>query len=101
AALTLTPFLVSNAVRAVVAQGEPPLVRVPTLQRLQKAHLAQLHADVAALAAKRQKVTLKTGYKDIRVIIHCHSFLSHDSRGKIEDMAASAKSVGVRVLFVS
>lgn len=91
------------AAAAVLAQtpGAPPLVRVPTLDRLKKVHLQQLHADVAALQAKRQTVSLKTGFKDIRVIIHCHSFLSHDSRGKIDDMAASAKSVNVRALFVS
>ena len=30
------------------------------------------------------------GYKDYRGVIHCHSFLSHDSPGRIEDILAAA-----------
>ena len=85
----------------MVQNSSPPVERIPTLTRLQKANLARLHADVAALAAHRQPVALQTGFKDWRCILHCHSYLSHDSRGKIEDIAAAAKEDGITAIFMS
>ncbi len=75
--------------------------RVPTLKRLETAYLKQAHEDVAALAAKRQAVSLKTGFQDLRCIIHAHSYLSHDSRGTIAEIAAAAKSAGVAAVLLT
>jgi hypothetical protein len=69
--------------------------------RLQRTHLEKAHADVAALKTQRQDVTLKTGYHDLRCIIHAHSYLSHDSRGKIEEIAAACKQDAIDAIFIS
>ena len=53
------------------------------------------------LVTLRHPVSLKTGYNDYRCIIHAHSYLSHDSRGTISEIAAAAKSVGVNAVFLS
>lgn len=41
------------------------------------------------------------GMQDIRCSLHVHSRLSHDSRGTPEEIAAAAKSAGVRAVFMT
>ena len=40
-------------------------------------------------------------YKDYRGVIHCHSFLSHDSRGQIADIAAAAQASGLDFVMMT
>src|SRR5207244_12141242 len=75
--------------------------RISTLKRLSADYLKQAHADVEAFARARQPVALKTGYNDYRCVIHAHSYLSHDSRGTIQEVAAAAKSAGVDAVFLT
>src|SRR5437016_6264696 len=75
--------------------------RVPTLQRLSLEYLKRAHDDVAALAKLRQPVKLKTGYNEYRCVIHAHSYLSHDSRGTIAEIAAAAKQARVDAVFLT
>jgi hypothetical protein len=75
--------------------------RIPTLQRLERSHLQRVREESQAYRQALQSVTLKTGFKDYRCVLHAHSYLSHDSRGTIEEIAAAAKQVGVQAIFIS
>lgn len=86
---------------AARAQDAPPPVRVPTLQRLDRAYLQRLHLQVGELALQRKPVALATGYRDLRCVLHAHSHLSHDSRGTIGEIAAAAKAAGVDAVFLT
>lgn len=74
---------------------------VSTLDRLKPEYLRRLHDEIEALKAKRVAVTLKTGFKDYRCVLHAHSYLSHDSRGTIAEIAAAAKTAHIDALFLS
>lgn len=70
--------------------------------RLQFDRLAAKHADVLKYAAALQgKPTALKGLQDLRAVIHTHSFLSHDSRGTLEQMTAAAKATGTQVVMLS
>ncbi|NOX54524.1 MAG: histidinol phosphatase [Planctomycetes bacterium] len=47
----------------------------------------------------RQPVRLKSSLKDYRCVIHVHSFLSHDSRGTVDEIVQAARAAGVRVVM--
>lgn len=42
-----------------------------------------------------------TALFDWKGILHCHSYLSHDSKGKVEDIAAACASVGIDFLVMT
>jgi|GEM_PF-2417879 len=44
---------------------------------------------------------LETEFVDVRGQIHVHSYLSHDSEGKLEDIARAAKAAGVRWVILT
>ena len=69
--------------------------------RLDPARLAAKHADVARYAAARKALPPPPGLQDIRAVIHCHGYLSHDSWGHIEDLVAAAKASGTRVVMMT
>lgn len=71
------------------------------LKRLQLSYLKQLHEAVVQLQAVRQAVSLDDGLEDFRAVLHCHSYLSHDSRGTKEQIIAAAKKAGVQVIMMS
>ena len=80
---------------------QTPPARVATLQRLEKPFLERVRADVAALAKRRTAPTALPLWHDWRCILHCHTSLSHDSRGTVAEIAAAAKQVGVDALFLA
>lgn len=69
--------------------------------RLQPGKLAALHQELAAFQKGVSPVPPTDGYKDIRAVIHSHSYLSHDSRGTLEDMVAGAKASGTEVVMLT
>ncbi len=71
------------------------------VDRLQPEKLHALHEAIETLKPQRQKVSLVSGYQDVRAIIHAHSGFSHDSRATIEEILAGAKEAGVRVVMFS
>jgi hypothetical protein len=91
----LAAFLGALAVGAAVAGADV------TLDRLRPENLKRTHESVLALAKARKNVSLETGFRDIRVLMHNHSNLSHDSRGAPEEIAAAAKAVGARVVMMT
>lgn len=82
-------------------QPPVPPARVATLQRLEKPFLERVHTDVAALAVRRTPREPLPGWQDWRCILHCHSSLSHDSRGVPAEIAAAALQVGVDAIFLA
>lgn len=75
--------------------------RIPTLQRLERSHLQRVREETVAYRKSLQPVKLKTGLNDYKCVLHAHSYLSHDSRGTIDEIAAAAKQVGVQAIFMS
>lgn len=74
-------------------------VRADALDRMTAEKLAAVRASVAEWAKKRQEVARPGPWKEYRANLHVHSAFSHDSRGKIEDIVASAKRAGTQVLM--
>jgi PHP domain len=86
AALALICFFISDA-------------RGDALERMKMERLRATHERVQALAKERVPVELKSGYDDVRSLLHVHSAFSHDSRGTMEEIIAAAKATGVRVIM--
>lgn len=85
-ALLLLMFLVRNA-------------QADALERMRLEKLQATHDRIEAFKKERREVTLKSGYDDVRTLLHVHSAFSHDSRGTIDEIVAAAKEAGVRVLM--
>jgi hypothetical protein len=75
--------------------------RQPTLQRLLPENLKKMHQEVAALDRQRVSLAPADSLLDLRCILHCHSDLSHDSRGTMDEIVAAAKRARVEALFVT
>jgi hypothetical protein len=69
------------------------------LARLEPDRLEAVHQAVARLRAERLSPKRSGPYQDYRANLHVHSFLSHDSRGTVEEIVAAARAVGTRVLM--
>lgn len=79
------------------------------LERLRMERLARVRADVEALQASLVApspphplaLSPSRPYRDFRVVIHSHSYLSHDSRGTPEEIVAGAKAAGVHAVLMT
>jgi hypothetical protein len=71
------------------------------IERLKTSRLQQVQRDVRQLRATAQPGANSAGLLDVRAAFHVHSRLSHDSVGSPDEIAAAAKKVGVRVLFMT
>lgn len=69
------------------------------LDRFSAERLAAMHEAVEALKSQRVEIPRTGPLREYRANLHVHSLLSHDSRGKIEDIVAAAKSVGTQILM--
>lgn len=69
------------------------------LQRLKLERLGAVHDAIAALTPQRQEIHRDGPFQDYRAVIHLHSYLSHDSRGTVEEIVSAAKKTGTRVLM--
>ena len=74
-------------------------VEADAVARLTEAKLKAVHDSAEGYRAARQPVEVKTGYDDVRAILHCHSHWSHDSRSSIEEVIEGAHKAGVRVIM--
>lgn len=70
-------------------------------QRIQPERLRSLRHAIYELHRQRKKVPVKCGYNDYRAVIHCHSYLSHDSKGTLEEILSGAGEAGVQVIFMT
>src|SRR5690348_10457955 len=69
------------------------------MERLRPEKLRATHEKIESLKSQRREVSLSSGYDDVRSLLHVHSLFSHDSRSKLEEVAAGAKEVGARVIL--
>jgi hypothetical protein len=92
--LTWVAGLMAGLVQISIAPGD-------TLDRLRPEKLEAVHKAVAELKTQRREVSLRSGYDDVRALLHVHSAFSHDSRGTIEEILAAANETGVRVIMFS
>jgi hypothetical protein len=77
------------------------LVIGDTLDRLRPENLEGTHKAVELLKTQRRPVGLRSGFDDVRALLHVHSSFSHDSRGTIDEIIKAAKEAGVRVIMFS
>jgi hypothetical protein len=82
-----------------LATSYAPRAQADAMERMGMEKLRATHEKVEAFKKQLQKVSLPSGYDDVRALLHVHSAFSHDSRGKIEDIVAAANKVGVRVIL--
>jgi hypothetical protein len=71
------------------------------LDRIRPENLKAVHEAIEALKSHGRKVSLSSGYDDVRCLLHVHSSFSHDSRGTIEEIVKAAREAGVRVIMFS
>jgi hypothetical protein len=76
-------------------------VRADAFERMRPENLRAVHEAIEVLKSQRREVALRSGYDDVRALLHVHSLLSHDSRGTIEEIVAAAKEAGARVIMFS
>jgi hypothetical protein len=87
------------AVVAWLVFGVAPAASADALERMKLERLRATHERVEQLAKQRVPVELKSGYEDVRALLHVHSAFSHDSRGTIEEIVKGAKIAGVRAIL--
>src|SRR6516225_10470693 len=73
--------------------------RGDALAKLKPDKLEAVHKAIRAMESQRNELPRRGPYQDYRANLHVHSLLSHDSRGKIEEIVAAAKATGTRVLM--
>jgi hypothetical protein len=74
-------------------------VQADAVERMGMEKLRATHEKVEAFKKQIRKVSLSSGYDDVRVLLHVHSAFSHDSRGTLDEIIAAAKKAGVRVIL--
>jgi hypothetical protein len=72
-----------------------------SVERMDLNRLRSAHESVLAYANSRQKVWLKTGYKDARAILHAHAQDSPHTGGTRPDMLEAARRAGVQVILLT
>lgn len=76
-----------------------PAVTQDAVDRLTRKNLQSVRQSIEKYAAERQAIKRPRPLRDVRANLHVHSELSHDSRGKIEEIVAAAKRAGTEVLL--
>ncbi|MFN7625563.1 MAG: PHP domain-containing protein, partial [Pirellula sp.] len=69
------------------------------VDRIRPKYLEETRQAIERYAAERNEVPRSGPYREVRANLHVHSELSHDSRGKIDDIVAAAKKAGSEVLL--
>ena len=69
------------------------------LDRLGEDYLQKVDAEVSEVRRKLEKAEEKL--PDQRIVVHCHSYLSHDSEGSIDEIAAAANRTGTAAVIMT
>ena len=86
--------------RNPAAGQEAPAASTPdAVERLTRKNLQAIRETVEKYAAQRKTLEQPGSLRQVRANLHVHSELSHDSRGKIDDIVAAAKLAGTEVLL--
>jgi hypothetical protein len=76
-----------------------PCLGQDTLEKLTEANLSRTRAIIERYQDERMPVKPTTDLTTVRANFHVHSELSHDSRGKINNIVAAAKRAKTQVLL--
>ena len=68
----------------------PASIHADAVDRMKMERLRATHKQVEVNRANLSPVELKSGYDDVRAILHAHSYLSHDSVETINDFCNQA-----------
>jgi hypothetical protein len=79
----------------------PALAASSLVDRLNETYLSSLQKDVRPYRQAAGPIDNSGDWLDIRAVLHCHSGLSHDSRGTVEQLIAAAKKNKVRAIFMT
>ncbi len=71
------------------------------LDRLTPDYLERAESDLQRIRDSLRGHIRNRKYVEKRAVIHCHSALSHDSRGSIREMVEAAKATGTEVVMVT
>ena len=69
------------------------------IDRLKLDRLRDQRTAIEALRMQRHASAGQRPYQDFRANLHVHSAFSHDSRGEIEQIVASARTAGTQILM--
>jgi hypothetical protein len=94
-------LLALSLLTAAAGAAEPPPRTYANVERLQLARLAAVHADVAALKARRVSLPPLTGLTDYRCILHAHAEDSTHTGGTLPELLADAKAAGVSAVLLT
>ena len=90
--LSLRPRFAGWLLVLACAAGWLPAAHGDAVERMRLEKLRATHEKVESLKSQLRKVSLASGYDDVRALLHVHSAFSHDSRGKIDEIVAAAKA---------
>lgn len=84
-----------------IACGTAPsaAIAADAIDRLTPQRLEAVHQSIEKLKTQRKPLARRGPFTEHRANLHVHSAFSHDSRGKIEDIVASAKAAGSDILM--
>ncbi len=72
------------------------------LDRLQPAHVERVEDDIRRIRSRLHPGRASVdGYRDVKAAIHCHTHLSHDCEGSIDEIARAAGETGTEVVMVT
>ncbi len=71
------------------------------LGRLQPAHVEMVEQDIGRIRSRLHPSANPDGYRDAKAVVHCHTRLSHDCEGSIDEIARAAKRTGTRLVMVT
>jgi len=72
-----------------------------TIERLQPERLRAVHEDRLRYQKYSRNVSLQTGYKDFRGVLHAHAEDSTHTGGTRSELLAAAKRTGVRIVMLT
>ena len=95
-------LLPSSSPASLFAQATPGAGRkYSSIERMHPDRLRGVRADRLRYQRQRHDVRLKTGYQDVRAILHAHAEDSSHTGGTRTEMLASAKKAGVKVIMLT
>ncbi len=83
------------------AAPEPASPRESLAQRMSAARLAEVRQGLETIRKQRREIDGHPQFRDLRCVLHCHSGLSHDSRGTPDEIAAAAAKNGIVAVFMT
>src|SRR5215475_1764090 len=89
------------SVFAQAVQTLGPGRKYSSIDRVKAAHLRVVHTDRIRFASERKPVSVATGYKDYRAILHAHAEDASHTGGTRPEMLAAAHKAEVQIIMLT